>query len=111
MDGGLAGCAPLLEALEADASLGLTVRVKNHGPRERGAPPATMRRALEASFELVMIQQIRGDAELPRRRHPAVDIQLLTPAAGAQRVIELTILSAASSGGQADVSMESQPAV
>jgi len=79
MDGGLTGRAPVLEALEADASLGRAVVVMSYAPTERGALPTTMRRALEESFELIMIQQIRRDTELARFRHPSVDVQLLTP--------------------------------
>ncbi len=79
VDGGLTGRAPVLEALEADASLGRAVVVMSYAPTERGAEPTTMRRALEESFELIMIQQIRRDTELARLRHPQVDVQLLTP--------------------------------
>jgi len=79
VDGGLTGRAPVLEALEADASLGRAVVVMSYAPTERGTSPTTMRRALEESFELIMIQQIRRDTELARFRHPAVDVQLLTP--------------------------------
>ena len=79
VDGGLTGRAPILEALEADASLGRAVVVMSYASTERGAPPTTMRRALEESFELVMIQQIRRDTELARFRHPTVDVQLLVP--------------------------------
>ncbi len=79
VDGGLTGRAPVLEALEGDASLGRAVVVMSYAPTERGASPTTMRRALEESFELVMIQQIRRDTELARFRHPSVDVQLLTP--------------------------------
>jgi NTE family protein len=79
VDGGLTGRAPVLEALEADASLGRAVVVMSYAPTERGAAPTTMRRALEESFELIMIQQIRRDTELARFRHPSVDVQLLTP--------------------------------
>jgi len=79
VDGGLTGRAPVLEALEADASLARAVVVMSYAPTERGAPPTTMRRALEESFELVMIQQIRRDTELARYRHPAVEVQLLVP--------------------------------
>src|SRR5207245_1428782 len=59
VDGGLTGRAPVLEALEADASVGRAVVVMSYAPTERGASPSTMRRALEESFELMMIQQIR----------------------------------------------------
>jgi len=79
VDGGLTGRAPVLEALEADASLGRAVVVMSYASTERGASPTTMRRALEESFELIMIQQIRRDTELARLRHAAVDVQLLTP--------------------------------
>lgn len=79
VDGGITGRAPVLEALEADASLGRAVVVMSYAPTELGAEPTTIRRALEESFELVMIQQIRRDTELARLRHPAVNVQLLTP--------------------------------
>jgi len=79
VDGGLTGRAPVLEALEADPTLGRAVVVMSYAPTERGAEPTTMRRALEESFELIMIQQIRRDTELARLRHPRVDVQLLTP--------------------------------
>jgi NTE family protein len=81
VDGGLTGRAPVLEALEADASLRRAVVVMSYAPTERGAEPTTMRHALEESFELIMIQQIRRDTELARLRHPRVDVQLLTPSA------------------------------
>ena len=79
VDGGLTGRAPVLEALEADPSLGRAVVVMSYAPTERGAPPTTMRRALEESFELIMIRQIRRDTELAQFRYPRVDVQLLTP--------------------------------
>lgn len=81
VDGGLTGRAPVLEALEADPTLARAVVVMSYAPTERGAEPTTMRRALEESFELIMIQQIRRDTELARLRHPRVDVQLLTPSA------------------------------
>lgn len=81
VDGGLTGRAPVLEALAADASLGRVVVVMSYASGERGAEPTTMRRALEESFELVMIHQIRRDTELARLRNPGVDVQLLTPSA------------------------------
>jgi NTE family protein len=79
VDGGLTGRAPVLEALEADASVGRVVVVMSYASTERGAEPTTMRKALEESFELMMIQQIRRDTELARLRYPAVDVQLLAP--------------------------------
>jgi NTE family protein len=81
MDGGLTGRAPVLDALEADASLARVVVVMSYSPAERGAEPTTMRVALEESFELIMIHQIRRDTELARLRFPGVDVQLLTPSA------------------------------
>ncbi|HET7876349.1 MAG TPA: patatin-like phospholipase family protein [Methylomirabilota bacterium] len=81
VDGGLTGRAPVLEALEADVSLGRVVVVMSYARTERGAEPTSMRRALEQSFELVMIHQIRRDTELARLRHPGVDVQLLVPSA------------------------------
>jgi len=81
MDGGLTGRAPVLEALEADASLARVVVVMSYAPAERGAPPTTMRVALEESFELIMVHQIGRDTELARLRFPSVDVQLLTPSA------------------------------
>jgi NTE family protein len=81
VDGGLTGRAPVLEALEADASVGRAVVVMSYASTERGASPSTMRHALEESFELMMIQQIRRDTELARLRHPAVEVQLLAPSA------------------------------
>lgn len=79
VDGGLTGRAPVLEALETDGSVGRVVVVMSYAAAERGAEPTTMRGALEESFELMMIHQIRRDTELARLRHPAVDVQLLTP--------------------------------
>ena len=81
VDGGITGRAPVLEALEADASLGRAVVVMSYASTERGAEPTTMLRALEESFELSMIQQIRRDTELAQLRHPRVNVQLLTPSA------------------------------
>jgi NTE family protein len=81
VDGGLTGRAPVLEALEADPTLGRAVVVLSYAQAERSPEPTTMRRALEASFELVMVHQIRRDTELARLRAPNVDVQLLTPSA------------------------------
>jgi len=81
VDGGLTGRAPVLEALEADPALGRVVVVLSYAPAERSPEPTTIRRALEASFELVMVHQIRRDTELARLRAPNVDVQLLTPSA------------------------------
>jgi NTE family protein len=81
VDGGLTGRAPVLEALEADATLGRVVVVMSYAPAERGPEPTTLRVALEESFELIMVHQIRRDTELARFRYPKVDVQLLTPSA------------------------------
>jgi NTE family protein len=81
VDGGLTGRAPVLEALEADATLARVVVVMSYAPAERGAEPTTLRLALEESFELIMVHQIRRDTELARLRYPKVDVQLLTPSA------------------------------
>jgi NTE family protein len=79
VDGGLTGRAPVLEALAAGAELARAVVVMSYAPEERGAPPTTMRRALEEAFEMGMIHQIRRDVELARLKFPAVEVQLLTP--------------------------------
>ncbi len=81
VDGGLTGRAPVLEALEAEASLARVVVVMSYAPAERGAEPTTLRVALEESFELIMVHQIRRDTELARLRYPKMDVQLLTPSA------------------------------
>jgi len=81
VDGGLAGRAPILEALAAGTPIGRAVVVMSYVPDERAARPTTLRRALEGAFEMAMMHQIRRDTELARLRHPAVDIQVLTPSA------------------------------
>jgi len=81
VDGGLTGRAPVLEALEAEASLARVLVVMSYAPAERGAEPTTLRVALEESFELIMVHQIRRDTELARLRYPKMDVQLLTPSA------------------------------
>ncbi|MGH7367423.1 MAG: patatin-like phospholipase family protein [Candidatus Rokuibacteriota bacterium] len=81
VDGGLTGRAPVLEALEAGAGVERAVVVMSYAPDERGAPPTTMRRALEEAFEMGMIHQIRRDVELARLKFPEVELHLLTPSA------------------------------
>ena len=81
VDGGLAGRAPVLEALEAGVPVGRALVVMSYAPDEQGAAPTTMRRAIEEAFEMSMIHQIRRDTELARLKYPAVDVQLLTPSA------------------------------
>jgi hypothetical protein len=56
----------------------------SYTPEERGRRPTTMRRALEESFEMGMIHQIRRDVELARLKYPGVDVELLTPSAPLQ---------------------------
>ncbi len=81
VDGGLTGRAPVLEALAAAPGVGRAVVVMSYAPDERGAPPTTMRRALEEAFEMGMIHQIRRDVELARLKYPEVEVHLLQPSA------------------------------
>jgi NTE family protein len=81
VDGGLTGRAPVLEALAAGPAVERAVVVMSYAPQERGAPPTTMRRALEEAFEMGMIYQIRRDVELARFKFPGVEVNLLTPSA------------------------------
>ena len=60
---------------------GRAVVVMSYAPDERGAPPTTMRRALEEAFEMGMIHQIRRDVELARLKFPGVEVHLLQPSA------------------------------
>jgi len=80
VDGGLTARAPILEALEA-APVKRAVVVLSYAPDERGTPPATIRRALEEAVETALLHQIRRDVELARLKHPAVEVQVLTPSA------------------------------
>lgn len=80
VDGGLTGRAPVLEALEA-APVGRALVVLSYAPDEPGASAMTLRRSLEEAFETAMLHQIHRDIELARLKHPAIDIQLLTPSA------------------------------
>ena len=81
VDGGLTGRAPVLEALAAAPDVERAVVVMSYAPDERGAPPTTMRRALEEAFEMGMIHQIQRDVELARLKFPAAELHLLTPSA------------------------------
>ena len=81
VDGGLTGRAPVLEALAAAPEAERAVVVMSYAPDERGAPPTTVRRALEDAFEMGMIHQIRRDVELARLKFPAAEVHLLTPSA------------------------------
>lgn len=80
-DGGLTGRAPVLDALESGVDVERVVVVMSYAEAERGEPPTTIRRAVEAAFEMGMTSQIRRDVELARLRHPGVEIRLLTPTA------------------------------
>jgi NTE family protein len=79
VDGGLTGRAPVLEALDA-APVDRALVVLSYAPDEQTAP-TTIRRSMEEAFETTMLHQIRRDVELARLKHPATDIQLLTPSA------------------------------
>jgi NTE family protein len=81
VDGGLTGRAPVLEALAAEPAVARAVVVMSYAPDERGAPPTTMRRALEEAFEMGMIHQIQRDVELARLKFPGVEVHLLQPSA------------------------------
>jgi len=82
VDGGLTGRAPVLEALAtAGAAIERAIVVMSYAPDERGAPPTTMRRAVEEAFEMGMIHQIQRDVELARLKFPAVEVHLLRPSA------------------------------
>jgi len=81
VDGGLTGRAPVLEALATDAPIGRALVLLSYAADEPGQAPTRLRRTLEESFETAMVHQIRRDTELARFRHPAVDVQILTPGA------------------------------
>jgi predicted acylesterase/phospholipase RssA len=81
VDGGLTGRAPILAALEAAHHLDRVVVLLSYAAHETGEPPTTLRRALEQSFEMTMVHQIRRDAELARLKYPGVDVQLVVPSA------------------------------
>jgi hypothetical protein len=81
VDGGLTGRAPVLEALATQTPIGRALVLLSYAADEPGPAPTRLRRALEAAFETAMVHQIRRDAELARFKHPAVDVQILTPGA------------------------------
>jgi len=81
VDGGLTGRAPVLDALAADSSVQRAVVVLSYAAGERGGRPTTVRRAVEAAFEMAMVNQIERDIELARLKYPAVEIDVLTPSA------------------------------
>jgi NTE family protein len=81
VDGGLTGRAPVLEALGTDVPVGRALVLLSYAADELGQAPTRLHRTLEEAFETAMVHQIRRDAELAAFRHPAVDVQLLAPAA------------------------------
>jgi NTE family protein len=81
VDGGLTGRAPVLEALATEVPIGRALVLLSYAADEPGQAPTRLRRTLEEAFETAMVHQIRRDAELAGYRHPAVDVQLLTPGA------------------------------
>jgi NTE family protein len=80
VDGGLTSRAPVIEALEA-APVGRALVWGSDALGEPIPPPTTMRRALDAAVETLMLHQIRRDVELARLAHPGVDVQVLAPSA------------------------------
>lgn len=81
VDGGLTGRAPVLEALQTATPIGRALVLLSYAAGEPGQAPTRLRRTLEEAFETAMVHQIRRDAELAGFRHPAVDVQILTPGA------------------------------
>jgi NTE family protein len=79
VDGGLTGRAPVLEALATEVPIGRALVLLSYAADELGQAPTRLRRTLEEAFETAMVHQIRRDAELAGFRHPAVDVQVLTP--------------------------------
>ena len=79
VDGGLTGRAPVLDALATEVEIGRALVLLSYAADEPGQPPTRLRRTLEEAFETAMVHQIRRDAELASFRHPAVDVQVLTP--------------------------------
>jgi NTE family protein len=79
VDGGLTGRAPVLDALATDVEIGRALVLLSYAADEPGQPPTRLRRTLEEAFETAMVHQIRRDAELAGFKHPAVDVQVLTP--------------------------------
>ena len=81
VDGGVTGRAPVLETLESGAAVDRALVVMGFAPDERRERPNSIRRALEAAFEIAMMAQIQRDTELARLRHPGIDVQMLAPSA------------------------------
>jgi len=81
VDGGLTGRAPVLDALELGGPVDRALVTMSYAAGEGGAPPTTIRRAVEEAFEMGMTHQIQRDVELSRLKHPQVELHLLTPSA------------------------------
>ena len=81
VDGGVTGRAPVLEAVETGVPVDRILVVMGFTLEERRERPTSIRKALEAAFEIAMTTQIQRDAELARLRHPAIDVQVLAPSA------------------------------
>jgi NTE family protein len=79
VDGGVVARAPVLEALDGSAPVARVLVVQSYAAAERGQPPTSLRGLLEEAFETSMVHQIRRDVELARLKHPAVEVQLLSP--------------------------------
>ena len=79
VDGGVTGRAPVLEALESGVPVDRILIVMGFTSDERRERPTSIRRTLEASFEIAMMTQIQRDIELARLRYPAIDVQVLAP--------------------------------
>jgi NTE family protein len=76
VDGGVIQRAPVLELLAAHPldRLLVVAAYGSEAPRE-----ATAQSVLERAIELALTREIERDVELARRRHPAVDVQVLAP--------------------------------
>lgn len=79
-DGGLIARAPVIDALEAvHQDVERVIVIMSYAEGEGGEPPVTIRRALEAAFEMAQTHQIIRDVELARLKFPSIEIQLLQP--------------------------------
>jgi NTE family protein len=76
VDGGVVQRAPVLELLAAHPvdRLLVVAAYRSDAPRA-----ATLQPVLERAVELMLTREIERDVELARRRHPRVDVQVLTP--------------------------------
>jgi NTE family protein len=76
VDGGVIQRAPVLELLAAHP-LDRVIVVAAYA----GEPPrdGTLQPVIERAVELALSREIERDVELARRRHPGVDVQVLTP--------------------------------